>query len=457
MSPETAARADVTLGINPADTVSERFLTYYAQQGYTFLPAGSLLDPATPMTFVGSAGLTQIETGIEHSDERHGERYVLVQPCFRHFDLEKVGRSPVHLSLFEMGGAFAFGKMTREDTLGRIWDFLVTELGFARERLWVTWFSGGKVAEHVFPADAETFQAWQSLGILPEQILAVGPDVGFWKQGAGLTGVERFRKCGPTTEIFFDRGAERRCGSDCRPGCACGRFVEIANILFIHFMMDQETHSVAPLATAFDETVIGVERVAIAQQGKLSVFELETFAPIIQAIRLQQQNEGLPESAAVIADHLRALLFLVADGAPSPGKGGRARIVRLLIRGILTHQQVLGIADPAFIPRLVDVALVHYQDRHPKLGQDRDKLLRYFDREAPRFERTLARGYRELERCISPESASIMKGAQALSLVKNHGMPLPLLEIALTRQGITLDRADYQQAYNLWQQVNIGE
>ncbi len=439
-----------------ATDVHERFLTFYEQQGHDLLPAGSLLDPATPMTFVGSAGLTQIETGIEHNTERHGERYVLLQPCFRHFDLEKVGQSPVHLSLFEMGGAFAFGSVPRMETLGRIWNFLTGELGFAPARLWATWFSGGAVDGRNFPEDAETFQAWQMLGVAPERLLAVGPDIGFWKQGAGLDGVERFRKCGPTTEIFFDRDPERSCGSNCCPGCACGRFVEISNILFIHFLLDQETQTVAPLATPFDETVIGVERVAMAQQGKVSVFELEAFAPIIAYIRSQQQGAGMPESAAVITDHLRALLFLTADGAPPPGKGGRARIMRLLIRGVLTHKKVLNIADPDFISRLVDVAVAHYRMRYPELEQSRARLLGYFKRERPRFERTLTRGYRELDRRLTKTNASTMTGPAALALVKEHGMPLPLVEKALNERGVTLDRADYQQSYDLWRQVIVG-
>ncbi|HET60062.1 MAG TPA: hypothetical protein ENN32_06810, partial [Chloroflexi bacterium] len=240
------------------------------------------------------------------------------------------------------------------------------------------------------------------------------------------------------------------------PGCACGRFVEISNILFIHFLMDQETQTVAPLATPFDETVIGAERVAMAQQGKASVFELEIFAPIIAYIRSQQQSAGMPESAAVIADHLRALLFLTADGAPTPGKGGRARIMRLLIRGVLTHKKVLNIADPDFISRLVDVAVAHYRVRYPDLEQSCARLLGYFKRERPRFERTLTRGYRELDRRLTKTNSSAMKGPAALALVKEHGMPLPLVEKALNERGVTLDRADYQQSYDLWRQVIVG-
>ena len=440
-----------------ARDVRARFLDFYDQQDYAHLPAGSLLDPATPMTFVGSAGLTQIETGIEHTAERHGERYVLVQPCFRHFDLEKVGQSPVHLSLFEMGGAFAFGNVPRAETLAHIWNFLTKALGFAPERLWATCFNGGEVDGHAFVADLVTFRAWQTLGIAPQHLLAVGPDIGFWKQGAGLEGVERFRKCGPTTEIFFDRAPEQDCSSNCRPGCACGRFVELSNILFIHFLMDEETHTVAPLATPFDETVIGIERASMAQQGKASVFDLEAFAPIVAFIHSQQQGEGAPESAAVIADHLRALLFLTANDAPPPGKGGRARIMRLLIRGILTHQQVLNITSPDFIARLVDVAVAHYQARYPALGGSRERLLRYFERERPRFEHTLAQGYRELERYLSAGTAHMLQGPQALSLVKEHGLPLPLLEKSLSGRGMALDHADYQQTYDLWRQANISE
>jgi len=439
--------------------IRKRFLQHYRKENHQLLLSGSLLDPATPMTFVGSAGLTQIETGVEHDEDHSGERYVLVQPCFRHFDIEKVGNSPVHLSLFEMGGAFAFGHVARQETLGKIWRFLTENLGLDSERLWVTNFAGGELDGHQLQPDALTFEAWQALSVVPAQIIDVDVEAGFWKQGDGLTGLERFRKCGPTTEVYFDRGEELRCDKDCQPGCGCGRFIEIANILFIHYCIDQTTNALFPLSTPFDETVIGVERLAMAVQGHSSVFALEYFAPSVQFVATYPHlPNSLPEATThtqccVIADHIRALLFLAADGAPPPGKGGRARIMRLLIRDILMSERVLGIEGADFVSELIDVTLQLYKNTFPHLASAHSKLLSYFGLERKRFERTLRTGYRQLNRFIRQDVNGRLSGTQTLTLVKKYGFPLPLIKAELDTEGIPFDQLGYNEAHRRWLQT----
>jgi alanyl-tRNA synthetase len=201
----------------------------------------------------------------------------------------------------------------------------------------------------------------------------------------------------------FDRGPQWGCGPACQPGCRCGQFVEIANVLFIHSQIDQLTWSLTPLVTPFVETVIGVERLAMLLERKSSVLEVECLAPLVRLVRTWSQGTFSPagvRSEQVIADHIRALLFLVADGAPPPGKGGRARIIRMLIRGILTHQKILGITESSFVPDLIDTALELYSCQNPTLVKGRGRLLAYFATEGNRFERTLSAGYRHLDRLI---------------------------------------------------------
>jgi alanyl-tRNA synthetase len=171
-------------------------------------------------------------------------------------------------------------------------------------------------------------------GLPKSRIVGLGIEANFWKQGTGLGVEEPIRKCGPNTEVFFDRGPELGCGSKCKPGCGCDRFVEFANTLFICWEIDDETQTLRPMADPFAETVIGTERVAMITQGKSSVFEIESIQPLIEHVRSFHQtadplgsNEWVRSDRA-IADHIRALLFLVADGAPPPGKGGRTRVMR---------------------------------------------------------------------------------------------------------------------------------
>lgn len=439
--------------------IGQHFVDYYHKRGYQVLPGGSLLDPSVPMTFVGSAGLSQIETAVERGEDRTGERYVLLQTCFRHFDLEKVGRSPVHLSLFDMGGAFSFGQLNKEATLRRIWDFLISELGLPGQWIWATYFAGGELDRHYLEADGETLQAWHDIGLSSSHLVGLGIQGSFWKQGGGLSGQDRFRKCGPTTELFFDRGPEWGCGPECRPGCRCGRFIEIANVLFIHSQIDQLSGSLNPLITPFAETVIGAERVAMCRFGKSSVFDLEPLASLIEFVRSRGQGtdpSGDIRSEQVIADHIRALLFLAADGAPPPGKGGQARIMRMLIRGLLTHKKVLGITEASFVANLIDITLELYQAQHPNLKGGRGRQLSYFAMESERFEQTLAAGYRQLDRVTQKRETAAISGQQALDLVKGHGLPLPLLELTLDQRGIEFDHREYWEAHSRWRDALTG-
>lgn len=439
--------------------IGQQFLRYYQDNGFKLLSGTSLLDPSVPMTFVMSAGLGQIEELAEQGNQK-GNRYVLLQKCFRHFDLDRIGKSHVHLSLFEMPGAFSFGQESREETLERIWLFLTEELGFDQRRLWATYFAGGEILGHQFDADKETCQAWQRIGLPSSRIVALGGDDNFWKQGIGISGGQVLRKCGPTTEVFFDRGPDWSCGPDCRPSCQCGRFVEFVNSLFIFSRVDEKTQALVTLDEPFTETVIGNERAAMLLQGKSSVFEIESIAPLIEWVQsFYKRNpsdavDGV-RSERVVVDYVRALVFLTADGAPAPGKGGRHRIMRMLIRGVLTHQKVLGIADPSFVPSLVNAMIELNQSDYPEVKEGHTHLLTYLATEGERFEKTLSKAHRRLDRLIQREGNGSISGEQALQLVKNYGFPLPLLEITLAQKDIQFSRREYRQALVRWRQAVV--
>jgi alanyl-tRNA synthetase len=268
-------------------------------------------------------------------------------------------------------------------------------------------------------------------------------------QGGGIDGHESNRKCGPNTELFFDRGETLRCNAKCRPGCHCGRYVEFANSLFIFAEADEETGTLRPMDRPFNETVIGTERVAMILQGKSSVFEVDCLQPLVDKVQTfcsRLNADDLTERAKrIITDYMRALLFLVADGAPPPGKGGRQRIVKLLIRGVLTQQKVLGISTPDFLSELVDTIIVTYSKQYPELADGRQPLLDYFASERVRFEETLRKGYRQLDRLIQAGKQAPSED-QIVDLIKRHGVPLPLIEIALYQRGLGFLSRAYQGA-----------
>jgi alanyl-tRNA synthetase len=441
--------------------VGQRFLEYYQARVYKVVPGSSLLDPSVPMSFVMSAGLVQVGRSARLHDGRAKDRYALLQNCFRYFDLENVGKSNVHLSLFQMPGAFTFGSMSKQDSIAQIWGLLTEVYGFDPDSLWVTYFAGDEVAGRTFEPDQESYQAWRNAGVPTERIVGMGAEHNFWKQGTSVVSKEEAPKCGPNTEVFFDRGAELSCGPTCRPGCSCGRFVEFLNTLFITTHIDDESGIVRPLEEPFTETVVGAERVAMLLQGASSVFEIDSVKPLVDHARGFYTAPVLPTTDCVkhervLVDHIRALLFLVADGAPQPGKGGRARLMRKLVREMLTSQKLLGLSDSAFVRSLVETALDLYVNQHPQLPSAQGKLLAYITEEKARFGRTLKAGSRQLDRLLKQQDDENISGEDMLELEKRHGVPEPLLEVWLRQREVQFSRQAYQAAHVQWHQAVIG-
>lgn len=437
--------------------ISDKFVRYYQNLGFKRLPGTSLLHPTIPMTFVMSAGLAQVETAMEQlKGQPNHDNYVLVQNCFRHFDIDRIGQSDLHLSLFEMPGAFSFGHTGRQVTIQRMWDFLTEDLKLDPNRLWATYFAGGVVSGHFFAEDFETHQAWQDIGLPKSRLIGLGVEHNFWKQGGGIDGQGIKRKCGPNTELFFDRGPHLSCGPACRPGCRCGRFIEFANSLFIFAEIDAETEALSLMAGPFTETVIGVERVSMILAGKSNVFEIETIQPLIEKLRtFYPRRQEVPlfdisENEHILVDHLRALVFLAADGAPPPGKGGRKRLVRMLIRRVLAQMRILQIASPTCLHALIDLVIALVRDKQSNLACGRDRLLAYIETEIPAFDRTLVRGYRQLDQFLAKNNGYALDGRQLVSLVKQFGMPVPLLKTTLIRKGFEFKESEYLQAMGQW-------
>jgi alanyl-tRNA synthetase len=443
-----------------SDDVVKSFIEYYQSQEYRAIPGSSLLDSSVPMAFVMSAGLSQVETSAK-LDVGGADKYVLIQNCFRHFDLSNVGLSTTHLSLFQMPGAFTFGTLNKHDIIVQTWQLLTKVYGFQTDSLWVSCFAGGAVAGYPFEPDWETYRAWRQVGMPEDRIVRLGPNHNFWKQGAGAVGKKHTPKCGPNTEVFFDRGAHLACGSGCLPGCGCGRFVEFLNTLFITLHIDEQADFVEPLKEPFTETVVGAERVVMLLQEAASVFEIDSLRPLVESVHSLVKVDGLAMAnqirhERVIVDHMRALLFLTADGAPPPGRGGRARLMRTLVRRLLTCQKLLRIADPTLIPSLVRMTSDLHAGQQPQLLFARGRVLEYLTDEASRFEQTIECGSRHLDRILNQHNRTEISAQEVLDLVKHRGVPLPLLEEMLAQRGVGFDRQAYQEVYIQWRQSVAG-
>lgn len=432
--------------------IHQRFINYYEGMGYQRLPRAPMLDPSIPMSFVMSAGLVQVETSLARAEQRDGNHFVLVQECFRHFDLDKVGTDDIHLSLFEMPGAFVFGLDGKSGTVERMWALATSVLGIEKDRIWASYFNGGKVLENYLPEDLTTRQTWLDTGIPRNHIVGLGPDNNYWVQGRGIKDLETSRKCGPNTELFFDRGQEKSCGQDCKPGCKCGRFVEFSNSLFICSQIGEQANSFRPLGDPFTETVIGSERVAMIRQNANSVFETEEYRPLLKIIHRFINEEKLKESIIttherIIADHMKALYFLVADGAPPPGKNGRARIIKMLIRRVITRQIILGIDSKDFLPEIMK-CISQLVPENMQESWIKKKLTSYFYSEYMHFSKTIKRGEHKLLQILRVNIGHTLSGTQIVVLEKQWGLPAILTAKILQKHGLAFHEEEYRLILN---------
>jgi alanyl-tRNA synthetase len=427
--------------------IRHRFVRYYEDMGYQLLPSAPMIDPSIPMSFVMSAGLVQVENSISKIAYRQGNQFVLVQNCFRHFDLDKVGTDDIHLSLFEMPGAFVFGPDGKNGTVQRMWTLATQILGIEKDLIWVSYFEGGEVLGEYLPEDKITRQAWVEAGVLDQQIIGLGPDHNYWIQGKGIENISISRKCGPNTELFYDRGREKACSPECNPGCRCGRFVEFSNSLFICSEILNSSEHIQPLINPFTETVIGAERVSMLLQNLPTIFEIDEFQSIISLIQ-EMHSSSLPKALIktcerVIADHLRGLYYLVEGGAPPPGKNGRERIIKILIRRVITRLLVLDIRPEKAIPLLIDAISKSVPDSGTRI-RTRTTLLSYFQAQLDRFTETISRGQRELVQLLKGNDGHTLTGQQIYYLEKKCGFPSLLTDLSLRKQGLIFADTEYQ-------------
>lgn len=414
--------------------VCNLFVEYYQKNGHQLLSSASLLDPSIPMSFVMSAGLVQVEKSLAQIKNRDSDKYVLVQKCFRHFDVEKVGNDEIHLSFFMMPGAFIFGENDRSQSIRQMWKFATDILGLPKERLWASYFQGDMVLNTQIEEDLSTRSTWLDIGLPPEHVIGLGKKHNFWIQVNGLQGTDEQKKCGPNTELFYDKGQDHACSNNCLPGCNCGRFVEFSNTLFIRHHIDQTRQELVPNVNPFTETVVGAERAAMLTEKVSSVFQTEEYRNIsgvicsfIDKSRINTPNKD--SHIKVISDHLKALYHLVSDGAPPPGKDGRQRIIKILIRRIFARQMLLGITSDSFLRETIH-AIASCES--PPAGLDTfPKLEAYFAEETARFSKTITRGRIQIERTLSQSDNNRLSLKQISILEKQWGIPSILIDSIL--------------------------
>ena len=408
------------------------FLDFFASHDHLVLP-GSSLVPADPTTLFTSAGMQQFVPAFRGQVARPAPRVATCQQCLRIDDLEKVGKTPAHETFFEMLGNFSFGDYFKREAIAWAWEYVTRHLQLPREKLWIS----------VYPSDDEAFSAWRDDADIPEDRICRLED-NWWPSGGGLG------PCGPDSEIFYDMGEEWGCGRpECGPGCECGRFPEIWNLVFQQFNREP-SGDLPPLPTKNIDTGMGLERAAAVVQGKSSIFECDLFAPIMERIAglaHAKPSQQTAEAARIIADHSRAIAFALADGV-TPSNDGRGYVLRRLMRRAARFGRVLGI-EPPFLHKVMPSVIEVMAEPYPELERRQEAISKFSQAEEERFNETLEQGSQRVEALIEraqSEGCTVLSGAEVFELYDTYGFPMEMTEEIARDRGLAVDHEGFAAA-----------
>ncbi len=417
--------------------IRKAFLEYFTGKGHHQVPSSPLIPARDPTLLFTNAGMVQFKGVFLGEETRDYKRAVSNQKCMRaggkHNDLENVGKTARHHTFFEMLGNFSFGDYFKDRATEYAWDFLTNVMGLPEDKLWVT----------IFEEDDEAGRIWiEKRGVRPERVVRLGAKDNFWSMGD--TG-----PCGPCSEILIDQGEELGCnGPDCRVGCDCDRYLEIWNLVFMQYNREADG-ALTPLQHPSIDTGMGLERLSAVMQGVTSNYDTDLFTPIIERIKSVIPGEGLfgadsDTSLKAIADHARAITFLMAEGV-TPGNTGRNYVLRRIIRRAVRHGRFLGLHEP-FLGPVISTVIEIMSPVYPEIKENEALIQRAARAEEENFLQTLERGLEILEAevaALKNKKAALIPGAFAFKLYDTYGFPVDLTADIVRKDGFTVDEEGF--------------
>ncbi len=427
-----------------AADIRESYQRFFEERGHTRVAPAPLLARDDPTLLFVNAGMVQFKRVLTGEEKRDYVRAVDAQPCLRvagkHNDFEEVGRTPRHQTLFEMLGNWSFGDYFKRDAIHWAWQYLTDELGIPAER----------IAATVYTDDDEAHAIWaDEIGLPADRLvrwgnIAAGDEKNFWRMGD--TG-----PCGPCSELHFDRGAELSEGDFCIPDHSehCPRWLEVWNLVFMEF--DRSADGVlTPLPFKSVDTGMGLERIAQAVQGVDSNYRTDLFEPIIERLATfighdPETVESERFSYQVVADHSRAMTFLIGDGV-TPSNEGAGYVLRRIMRRAVRHGRLMGITQP-FLRQTCEVVIEIMGGAYPHLAEQRDRILAEVEAEETKFARTLEAGTEKLLALIEAAGGDgFVPGDEAFRLHDTFGFPIDLTVEIAGESGVTVDREGFERA-----------
>src|SRR5580693_4463331 len=428
-------KRDARLKSMTSSEIRASFLEFFRKNGHQVLPSSSLVPHNDPTLLFTNAGMVQFKDVFLGKDARDYSRAATAQRCVRaggkHNDLDNVGYTARHHTFFEMLGNFSFGDYFKDRAIELAWNLITREFGLPRDRLIIT----------VYAEDDQAFGLWKKIAGLPEsKILRIATSDNFWAMGD--TG-----PCGPCSEIFYDHGDHIPGGPPGSPDADGDRFIEIWNLVFMQFEALPGGERINLPRPSID-TGMGLERIAAVLQGVHDNYDIDLFRALIKASAdLTGVDPDGPQRAShrVIADHLRASAFLVADGV-LPSNEGRGYVLRRIMRRAMRHAQILGARDP-LMWRLVPALTREMGQAYPELIRAESLISETLKLEETRFRSTLVRGLAILEdETRSLGDGGVLSGETAFRLYDTYGFPLDLTQDALRARGLSVDTKGFNAA-----------
>ena len=425
-----------------SDQIRETYLSFFEEREHLREPSASLIPaPTDTSTLLTVAGMQPFQPYFRGEETPPRPRLCSSQRCFRTPDIEEVGNTARHLTSFEMLGNFSFGDYFKEEAIAWAWELSREGFGFDPDRIWITIFEGDE--ELGLGPDTEAIEIWKALGVPEERIVGLPRKENFWQ--AGNSG-----PCGPCSELYIDRGPDWGPDTD-RPGDDSDRFLEYWNLVFTAYELGEDG-SLTDLPAKNIDTGLGLERMAVIQQGVESVFDTDLLRPLVDlAAELSGRPYGADDAAAtramrIIADHTRGAVQLLGDGVV-PSNERRGYVLRRIMRRAIHQGRVLGL-EPPYLGRFAERAIEMIAPFDPVVAEERESITRWVGIEEESFGRTLDRGSQLLERLVAEAKASStawVSAEDAFELHDTYGFPYDLTRELVAEEGLSVDDSGFEE------------
>ncbi|HQA98726.1 MAG TPA: alanine--tRNA ligase [Candidatus Dojkabacteria bacterium] len=416
--------------------IYEAYLDFFQRNGHTVIPSAPLVPENDPSVLFVNAGMFPLVPFLKGQEHPKGKRLVNIQRCIRTGDIEEVGNR-YHCTAFIMLGNWSLNDYFKKEAINMTVEFFTKELGLDINNIYASVFKGDQDA----PQDTESIEVWKEIFSKHdidakvgdgERIQPLGKKENWW-------GLESGGPCGPDSEIFYDTGKEK-CGNNCNVSCNCGKYVEIGNNVFMAYQKDGD--KITPLGRHNVDFGGGLERLTALLQNVDSVYDTDIYKPIMNKVKELSQIEDI-KSQRVIVDHIKAATWIIMDGV-TPSRTQQGYILRRLIRRAVRHGKKLGIEN-SFCKEIANIAIGQFKGIWEGLETEKENILKVIEEEEEKFNRTLEKGLRELDKMV--QRKDIIDGKDAFLLYETYGLPLEVTEEILQEKNISLENRElFQEA-----------